>query len=114
MRDPTEHSVIAGGSAPSPCWSSVDERLEGDQRAGDDPDRQRLEERGREACAGEPAGDEPVESDEADPGPLRARERRVLVENADGGEDEEDRGKGDAEGNRGGVAEEVAQFVACH
>jgi predicted PurR-regulated permease PerM len=46
---------------------SVDERLDTDQQRTDEPDQQRPEERGADALAGEPGGEEPVRADQAQP-----------------------------------------------
>jgi predicted PurR-regulated permease PerM len=46
---------------------SVDERLDTDQQRADEPDEQRPEERGADALAGEPGGEEPVRADQAQP-----------------------------------------------
>ena len=90
----------------------MEQRLERDQRAPDGAHRQGLEERDPEAGSGEPAGDEPVEADETEAGPFGDRERCVVLEHARGGETEEDRGKGDAESDRGDVLEDVAGRLA--
>ena len=90
----------------------MDQGLESDQHAADSADCQSLEDREPEAGSGEAAGDEPVEADQAQPRPLRDRERGVGLEHARGGEEEEDRGKGDAQGDRTDVIEDASHLFA--